>query len=142
MGAGVGLAVPALALDGLLCLAAAARVAVVGDKAGLCALFFSGHKNSFPTRLPMHMRYGILDASAGRESLTVLFFSDMHPMRARQLLSYKAAGILFAQTPPLVETLAGASGYVSALRRSAGLMCRMSQSAKRLSILGWPAPRS
>lgn len=82
MGAGVGLAVPALALDGLLRLAAAARVAVVGDKAGLCALFFSGHKNSFRTRLPMHMRYGILDVSAGRESLTALFFSDMHPMRA------------------------------------------------------------
>lgn len=41
----------------------------------------------------MHMRYGILDVSAGRESLTALFFSDMHPMRARQLLSYKAAGI-------------------------------------------------
>lgn len=79
MGAGVGLAVPALALDGLLCLAAAARVAVVGDKAGLCALFFSGHKNSLLTCLPMHMRYGILDASAGRESLTVLFFSDIAP---------------------------------------------------------------
>lgn len=41
----------------------------------------------------MHMRYGILDVSAGRESLTTLFFSEMHPMRARQLLSYKAAGI-------------------------------------------------
>ena len=27
----------------------------------------------------MHMRYGILDASAGEESLTALFFSDMHP---------------------------------------------------------------
>lgn len=93
MGAGVGLAVPALALDGLLRLAAAARVAVVGDKAGLCALFFSGHKNSLLTCLPMHMRYGILDVSAGEESLTALFFSDMHPMRARQLLSYKAAGI-------------------------------------------------
>lgn len=111
MGAGVGLAVPALALDGLLRLAAAARVAVVGDKAGLCALFFSGHKNSFPTRLPMHMRYGILDVSAGRESLTTLFFSDISPLCApRRLLSYKAAGILFAQTPPLVKTPAGASG--------------------------------
>ena len=43
----------------------------------------------------MHMRYGILDVSAGEESLTALFFSDMHPMRARQLLSYKAAGIFF-----------------------------------------------
>ena len=36
----------------------------------------------------------------------------------------------------------GAFGYVSALRRSAGLMCRMLQSAKRLSVLGWPTPRS
>lgn len=48
----------------------------------------------------MHMRYGILDVSAGRESLTALFFSDMHPMRARQLLSYKAAGILFLHKRP------------------------------------------
>ena len=69
--------------------------------------------------------------------------TDIAPLCApRQLLSYKAAGIFFAQTPPLVETLAGAFGYVSALRRSAGLMCRMLQSAKRLSVLGWPAPRS
>ena len=30
----------------------------------------------------MYMGYGILDVSAGEESLTVLFFSDMHPMRA------------------------------------------------------------
>ena len=58
----------------------------------------------------MHMRYGILDVSAGEESLTALFFSDMHPMRARRPLSYKAAGIFFAQTPPLVETLARALG--------------------------------
>lgn len=35
--------------------------------------------------------------------------TDIAPLCApRQLLSYKAAGILFAQTPPLVETLAGA----------------------------------
>nr|DAM49194.1 MAG TPA: hypothetical protein [Bacteriophage sp.] len=40
------------------------------------------------------MRYGILDVSAGRESLTTLFFSDIAPPCApRQLLSYKAAGI-------------------------------------------------
>lgn len=56
----------------------------------------------------MHMRYDILGVSAGEEPLTALFFSDMYSMRARQLLSYKAAGILFARTPPLVETLAGA----------------------------------
>ena len=104
--------VEALALDALLGLTAAARVAVVGDKAGLCVLFFSGHKNSFPTCLPMHMRYGILDVSAGEESLTTLFFPDIAPPCApRRPLSYKAAGIFFAQTPPLVETLAGAFGY-------------------------------
>ena len=100
MGAGVGLAVPALALDGLLCLAAAARVAVVGDKAGLCALFFSGHKNSFPTRLPMHMRYGILDVSAGEESLTVLFFSDMHPMRTPAAFIVQGCRDLFCTNAP------------------------------------------
>jgi len=27
----------------------------------------------------MHMRYGILDVSAGEESLTTLFFSDIAP---------------------------------------------------------------
>ena len=38
--------------------------------------------------------------------------TDIAPLCApRQLLSYKAAGIFFAQTPPLVETLAGAFGY-------------------------------
>ena len=63
------------------------------------------------------------------------------PCAPRQLLSYKAAGI-FLHKRPLVETLAGAFGYGSARRRSAGLMCRMLQSAKRLSVLGWPAPRS
>ena len=73
------------------------------------------NKNSFPICLPMHMRYSILDVSAGRESLTT-FFSDIAPPCApRQLLSYKAAGVLFAQTPPLVETLAGAfSLWISA----------------------------
>ena len=36
-------------------------------------------------------------------------------MRAPAAFSYKAAGIFFAQTPPLVETLAGAFGlWISA----------------------------
>ena len=49
----------------------------------------------------MHMRYGILDVSAGEESLTTLFFSDIAPPCApRQLLSYKAAGILFLHKRP------------------------------------------
>ncbi len=67
--------------------------------------------------------------------------TDIVPCAPRQLFRTRLPGF-FTQTPPLVETLAGAFGYVSALRRSAGLMCRMLQSAKRLSVLGWPAPRS
>lgn len=33
------------------------------------------------------------------------------PCAPQQLLLYKATGIFFTQTPPLVETLAGAFGY-------------------------------
>lgn len=48
----------------------------------------------------MHMRYGILDVSAGEESLTTLFFSDMHPHAHPAALSYKAAGIFFCTNAP------------------------------------------
>lgn len=106
------------AVKGLELFAAIVRFAQIDTipVAAICAFFILGHKNSFPICLPMHMRYGILDVSAGRESLTTLFFSDIAPPCApRQLLSYKAAGIFFAQTPPLVETLAGAfSLWISA----------------------------
>nr|DAP09579.1 MAG TPA: hypothetical protein [Caudoviricetes sp.] len=44
----------------------------------------------------MHMRYGILDASAGRESLTALFFSDMHPhARPGSFYRTRLPGFLF-----------------------------------------------
>lgn len=51
--------------------------------------------------------------------------TDIVPCAPRQLFRTRLPGSFFTQTPPLVETLAGAFGYVSALRRSAGLMCRM-----------------
>jgi hypothetical protein len=56
------------------------------------------------------MRYGILDVSAGRESLTALFFSDIAPHARPAAFIVQGCRDFFAQTPPLVETLAGALG--------------------------------
>lgn len=48
----------------------------------------------------MHMRYGILDVSAGEESLTTLFFSDMHPMRAPVAFIVQGCRDLFLHERP------------------------------------------
>ena len=56
-------------------------------------------KNSFPICLPIHMRYGILDVSAGRESLTT-FFSDIAPPCApRQLFRTRLPGSFLHKRP-------------------------------------------
>lgn len=48
--------------------------------------------------------------------------TDIVPCAPRQLFRTRLPGSFFTQTPPLVETLAGAFGYVSALRRSQDVM--------------------
>ncbi len=53
--------------------------------------------------------------------------TDIVPCAPRQLFRTRLPGSFFTQTPPLVETLAGAFGYVSALRRSQDVMDKKTQ---------------
>ena len=80
MGAGVGLTVPALALDALLGLAAAARVAVVSHQARRFGRrsFFAGHDNtSFPGSLPICRECDILTPASIKFSLSGFVLHSM-----------------------------------------------------------------
>ena len=80
VGAGVGLTVPALALDALLGLAAAARVAVVSHQARRFGRrsFFAGHDNtSFPGSLPICRECDILTPASIKFSLSGFVLHSM-----------------------------------------------------------------
>ena len=84
VGAGVGLTVPTLALDALLGLTAAARVAVVSHQARRFGRrsFFAGHDNtSFPGSLPICRECGILTPASIKFSLSGFVLHSMFPRR-------------------------------------------------------------
>ena len=100
VGAGVGLAVPALALDALLGLAAAARVAVVSHQARCigCSGFFAGHDNT-SFRAVAHMQGVWYTDPCKHKILFVRFCAALHVSPA---LHRTSAGVFACPYPKSV----------------------------------------